>query len=120
MGHRVNRVRIDRVVPYGRAKIGRGVELIPTPGHTPGQFSTLVKVGRARMLFTGDFVWREDGEWRPGNASRKRMSKSFNGLRGLAFDYVVPWTSYAHTEFFVPVRSVEAVVDAMIAACRKP
>ena len=85
MGHRANRVRIDGVLPYRRSKIDRDVEVIPTPGHTPGQLSTLAKVGRAKILFTGDFVWREDRQWRPGNWSRKKMLKSFEGLRKLQF-----------------------------------
>jgi hypothetical protein len=48
------------------------------------------------------------------------MLKSFEGLRDLAFDHVVPCTSYAATEFFVPIPSVDAAVDEMIAACTKP
>ena len=48
------------------------------------------------------------------------MRKSFEGLRDLVFDYVVAWTSYAQTELFVPIPSVDAAVDAMIAACSKP
>jgi hypothetical protein len=48
------------------------------------------------------------------------MLKSFEGLRDLAFDVVVAWTGYAQTEFFVPIASVNAAVDEMIAACSKP
>jgi hypothetical protein len=48
------------------------------------------------------------------------MRKSFEGLRDLEFDYVVPWTSYAQTELFVEISSVDETVDAMIAACPKP
>jgi hypothetical protein len=33
---------------------------------------------------------------------------------------VAPWTSYAQTEFFVPIDSVDRAVDEMIAACPKP
>jgi glyoxylase-like metal-dependent hydrolase (beta-lactamase superfamily II) len=117
MGHRVNRVRVDHALPFEPTTVEGDVRLIPTPGHTPGQFSTLVELGGARLLFTADFVWREDGKWRPGNASRKKMLQSFERLRGLAFDCVVPWTAYAQTEFFVPIASVDAAVDAMIAAC---
>jgi glyoxylase-like metal-dependent hydrolase (beta-lactamase superfamily II) len=120
MGHRVNAVRIDHVLPFERATIEGDVRLIPTPGHTAGQFSTLVEVGGSRILFTADFVWRENGRWRPGSSSRKKMQKSFEGLRDLNFDCVVPWTGYAQTELYVPVASVDAAVDAMIAACRKP
>ncbi|MDQ0463092.1 hypothetical protein QO010_000840 [Caulobacter ginsengisoli] len=120
MGHRTNAAHIDHVMPFERATVEGDVRLIPTPGHTPGQFSTLAEVGGARILFTADFVWREGGRWRPGNLSRKKMIKSFEGLRDLAFDHVAPWTGYGQTEFFVPIASVDAAVDEMIAACSKP
>ncbi len=120
MGHRTNGVRIDRVLPFERATIEGDVALIPTPGHTAGQFSSLVEVGGTRILFTADFVWREDGRWRPGNLSRKKMLKAFEGLRDVEFDVVAPWTSYAQTEFHVPISSVGQTVDEMIAACSKP
>jgi glyoxylase-like metal-dependent hydrolase (beta-lactamase superfamily II) len=120
MGHRSNPVRIDHALPLQRTTVEGDVELIPTPGHTEGQFSTLVDVEGARCLFTADFVYRKEGAWVPGNASRKKMLRSFEGLRELAFEYVVPWTSYSQTEFFVPVSDVDATVLAMIAACSKP
>ena len=120
MGHRVNRVHVDHALPFERTTIEGDVLLVPTPGHTAGQFSTLVEVGGTRILFTADFVWRANGKWRPGNSSRKKMLKAFEGLRDLQFDVVVPWTSYAQTEFHVPIASVNRTVDEMIAACPKP
>jgi glyoxylase-like metal-dependent hydrolase (beta-lactamase superfamily II) len=120
MGHRVNSVHIDHVMVFERVTIEGDVRLIPTPGHTAGQFSTLVEVAGAPILFTADFVWRVDGRWRPGSASRKKMVKSFEGLRDLDFDCVVPWTSYTQTEIFVPIDSVDAAVDEMIAGCSEP
>jgi len=120
MGHRVNQVRIDHALPFERTVVEGDVQLIPTPGHTAGQFSTLVELAGSRILFTADFVWRESGRWRPGNSSRKKMRPAFEGLRDLKFDMVAPWTSYSQTEFFVPVDSVDRAVDEMIAACPKP
>ncbi|HWA60161.1 MAG TPA: MBL fold metallo-hydrolase [Caulobacteraceae bacterium] len=120
MDHRKNAVRIDHAVPLERTRVEGDVLLVPTPGHTAGQLSTLVEVEGTRILFTADFVWRENGRWRPGNLRRKKMLKSFEGLRDLAFDAVVPWTGYAATEFFVPVDDVQRTVDEMIAACPKP
>jgi glyoxylase-like metal-dependent hydrolase (beta-lactamase superfamily II) len=120
MGHRTNPVTIHHVLPFERTMIEGDVELIPTPGHTAGQFSTLAEVGGARILFTADFVWREGGRWRPGNLSRRKMRQGLEGLRELDFDCVVPWTSYAHSEFFVPVADVGKAVDEMLAACTKP
>ena len=120
MGHRANQVRIDHALPFERKLIEGDAQLIPTAGHTPGQFSTLADVDGRRILFTADFVYRSGGAWRPGNLSRKKMLKSFEGLRDLAFDHVVTCTNYSSEEFFVPVPSVDAAVDAMIAACTKP
>jgi len=48
------------------------------------------------------------------------MAQSFEGLRDLKFDHVVPWTGYGQTEFFVPIEDVGRTVDEMIAACPKP
>jgi glyoxylase-like metal-dependent hydrolase (beta-lactamase superfamily II) len=120
MGHRANQVRVEHALAFERTTIEGDVQLIPTPGHTAGQFSTLAQVEGRRVLFTADFVYRRNGAWRPGNLSRKKMLKSFEGLRDLAFDHVVPCTPYSETEFFVPIASVDAAVDAMIAACSKP
>jgi glyoxylase-like metal-dependent hydrolase (beta-lactamase superfamily II) len=120
VGHRANAMHVDHALAFERTTVEGDVLLVPTPGHTAGQFSTLVEVEGARILFTADFVWRDGGRWRPGNSSRKTMRKSFEGLRDLAFDYVVAWTSYTQTELFVPIPSVDAAVDAMIAACPKP
>jgi len=120
MGHRTKAVRIDHALAFERTTIEGDVLLVPTPGHTAGQFSTLAVVEGARILFTADFVWREGGRWRPGNLSRRKMAASFEGLRDLAFDVVVPWTGYDQTELFVAVADVEETVDAMLAACSKP
>ena len=120
MGRRPNQVRIDHALAFERTVIEGDVQLIPTPGHTEAQFSTLAEVGGRRILFTADFVYRSDAGWRPGNLSRRKMLKSFEGLRDLEFDHVVPCTSYSREEFFVPIASVDAAVDAMIAACTKP
>lgn len=120
MGHRSNAVHIDHVLPFKPTTIEGDVLLIPTPGHTAGQFSTLAQVEGRRILFTADFVWREGGRWRPGHLSRKKMIRSFEGLRDLDFDHVVPWTSYGQTEFFVAIGDVDRAVDEMIAACSNP
>ena len=120
MGHRVNQVTVHHALPFERTVVEGDVLLVPTPGHTAGQFSTLVEVGGARVLFTADCVWREGGRWRPGSSSRKKMRAAFEGLRDLKFDVVVAWTGYSQTELFVPITSVDQTVDEMIAACRKP
>jgi glyoxylase-like metal-dependent hydrolase (beta-lactamase superfamily II) len=120
MGHRKGQVQVDHALPFERTTIEGDVLLVPTPGHTAGQFSTLLEVGGLKLLFTADFVYRAGGRWKPGSASRKKMTRSFEGLRDLAFDHVVPWTGYSQTEFAIPVASVNATVDEMIAGCTRP
>ena len=53
----------------GRQVDENGVEVIPTPGHTPGSTSYLVTgVEGERYLFTGDTVFTgDDGTWAAGN-----------------------------------------------------
>ncbi|MBL1079393.1 MBL fold metallo-hydrolase [Nocardia sp. 2] len=44
-----------------------GVEVIPTPGHTPGSTSYLAQISGRRYLFTGDTILRgEKGDWWAG------------------------------------------------------
>jgi glyoxylase-like metal-dependent hydrolase (beta-lactamase superfamily II) len=68
--------RIAKVVDDGvwldhREVDENGVEVIPTPGHTPGSTSYLVTgAGGAGYLFTGDTIYTErDGSWAAGNLS---------------------------------------------------
>jgi glyoxylase-like metal-dependent hydrolase (beta-lactamase superfamily II) len=120
MAHRTQQVQIDHALPYERTIVEGDVMLVPTPGHTAGQFATLCEVHGTKLLFTADFIWIEQGNWRPGNFSRRKMRKALEGLRDLAFDYVVPWTAYSADAFFMKIDDVNATVDAMIAACPKP
>ena len=46
-----------------RATLDGDFELIPIPGHTPGATAFLWDSGEHRMLFTGDSVFLDDGEW---------------------------------------------------------
>jgi hypothetical protein len=52
-----------------RGADGNAVEVVPTPGHTPGSTSYVVTgVGGERYLFTGDTVFTGgDGSWAAGN-----------------------------------------------------
>ncbi len=120
VAHRSHKVHIDQVLPFERTTIEGDVRLIPVPGHTAGQFATLCDVAGAKLLFISDFIYRDAGKWRPGNLSRRKMKAGLEGLRDLAFDYVVPWTGYASPEFAVKIDDVNATVDAMLAACPKP
>jgi hypothetical protein len=77
-----------------REMIGDDLEVIPTPGHTAGTTSYLWDNGTHRFLFTGDFIWIEDGEWKAVVLDAGLRSDYLDSLalvRGLDFDVLVPW-----------------------------
>ncbi|MGE2731832.1 MBL fold metallo-hydrolase [Mycolicibacterium vaccae] len=52
---------------HGHGTDDLGVEVIPTPGHSPGAVCYLVPGAEGRYLFTGDTLFRlADGRWRAG------------------------------------------------------
>ncbi|MGV0835756.1 MBL fold metallo-hydrolase [Mycolicibacterium thermoresistibile] len=72
-----------------------GVEIIPTPGHTPGSICYLVPgPGGARYLFTGDTLFvGADNEWAAGYiasfSDAPSLAESLRLLAGLAPDVVI-------------------------------
>jgi hypothetical protein len=77
-----------------RQFIDDDLEAIPTPGHTRGTTSYLWDNGRHRFLFTGDFIWIENGEWKAVVLDRGLRSDYLDSLalvRELDFDVLVPW-----------------------------
>ncbi|MFB2598484.1 MBL fold metallo-hydrolase [Herbiconiux sp. P17] len=78
----------------GRRMLDDDLEIIPTPGHTPGTTSFLWDDGRHRFLFTGDFIWIENGEWKAvvlHPRLRPEYLESLALVRDLDFDVLVPW-----------------------------
>jgi len=77
-----------------RQMIDDDLEVIPTPGHTSGTTSYLWNSGTHRFLFTGDFIWIENGEWKAVVLSprlRRDYLTSLALVRELEFDVLVPW-----------------------------
>lgn len=72
-----------------------GVEVIPTPGHSPGSTCFLVPgEGGASYLFTGDTMYRaDDGRWAagyiPGVSDADALAESLETLASLSPDLVV-------------------------------
>lgn len=71
------------------------VEIIPTPGHTPGStcFQVTGQQG-LRYLFTGDTLYRaKNGKWRAGmiegHSDRSQLRHSLQRLRTLSPDVVI-------------------------------
>src|SRR3712207_1030773 len=75
------------------------LEVIPTPGHTPGATAYLWDSGEHRMLFTGDTIYLRSEEWvaamLPGSSDRDAYVASLELLRELEFDVLVPWIASA-------------------------
>ncbi|GAA5091559.1 MBL fold metallo-hydrolase [Nocardia iowensis] len=71
-----------------------GLEVIPTPGHTPGSACYLATIGGKRYLFTGDtLVLGENGVWwagyLEGHSDRDTLLSSLDVLAGLNPDVIV-------------------------------
>ncbi len=80
----------------GRRMIDDDLEVIPTPGHTPGTTSYLWDNGTHRFLFTGDSLWVEYGDWRAvvlGGSDRAASLDSLRLISDLDFDVLVPWAA---------------------------
>ena len=79
-----------------RQMIDDDLEIIPTPGHTPGTTAYLWDSGRHRFLFTGDSLWVEYGDWKAvvlADSDRAASLDSLRLIRDLDFDVLVPWPS---------------------------
>lgn len=79
-----------------REALASDLEVIPTPGHTPGTTMFLWNNGEHRFLFTGDFLCVDNGEWRTvilGSSNREESIKSLEFIRDLEFDAIVPWVA---------------------------
>ncbi len=73
-------------------------EVIPTPGHTPGATAYLWDTGELRVLFTGDSIYLDEGEWVTAlldSSDRDSYLESLELIRGLDFDVLVPWGATA-------------------------
>ncbi|GAA1249655.1 MBL fold metallo-hydrolase [Prauserella halophila] len=71
-----------------------GIDVIPTPGHTPGSACYLVPLSGRKYLFTGDTIYADPhGHWRagyiPGMSDHAQLTASLTGLATLQPDVVV-------------------------------
>ncbi|WP_324293420.1 MULTISPECIES: MBL fold metallo-hydrolase [Staphylococcus] len=92
---------INRTVPIDgqfeqRKPIADDLEVISTPGHTPGTTMFLLDNGEHRFLFTGDFLCVDDGKWCTvilNSSDRQTSIKSLELIQDLDFDAIVPWVA---------------------------
>ena len=106
----------------GHELIDDDLEVIPTPGHTEGTTSYLWDSGTRRFLFTGDFLWIENGEWKAVVLDEGLRSQYLNSLavvRELDFDVLVPWgttddgPSCATTSAADARRRIDAIITRL-------
>ena len=105
-----------------RHTLDEDFEVIPTPGHTPGATAYLWDSGRHRILFTGDTIYLDDGEWVAAmldSSDRSAYIQSLELIRELDFDVLVPWAAtggrpyYALTGEVDARRRIDAILDRL-------
>jgi glyoxylase-like metal-dependent hydrolase (beta-lactamase superfamily II) len=99
-------------------------EVIPTPGHTSGATAYLWDSGRHRLLFTGDSIMLDDGEWIAAlleSSDRAAYLESLELLREVEFDVLVPWAASAGQPYVAVTSRSEARrrIDAIAARLRR-
>ena len=94
-----------------REKIADDLEVIPTPGHTAGTAMFLWDNGEHRVLFPGDSIWVQGGEWKAvllGESDREAYLASLALLIDLDFDILAPWGSEEGQPYGYGVTRLEA------------
>ncbi len=107
-----------------RHVLDEDLEVIPTPGHTPGATAYLWDSGEHRFLFTGDTLYLADGEWVAAvldSSDRDAYLESLELIRELDFDVLVPWAASAGQPFHAVVSEAEKRrrIDAVIERVRR-
>jgi len=94
-----------------REKVSDDFEIIPTPGHTAGTTMFLWDNGEHRLLFSGDAIWVQGGEWKAvllGESDRGDYVDSLSRLMELDFDILVPWGNEEGRPYAYSVSRVQA------------
>lgn len=105
-----------------RHMLDEDFEVIPTPGHTPGATAYLWDSGEHRVLFTGDTIYLDDGEWVAAvlsSSDRAAYLRSLELIAGLEFDVLAPWAAtrghqpYVITDGGDARRRVQAIAERL-------
>ncbi len=94
--HAEDRVEGARATFSRRHALDGDFEVIPTPGHTTGATAFLWDSGEHRVLFTGDTIYLDDGQWVAAvleSSDRAAYLESLELIRSLDFDVLVPWAA---------------------------
>ncbi len=83
-------VIVDKIINYEQHNLYDDLEVIPTPGHTPGAISYLWTAGEYKVLFIGDTVVPIDEEWEiwVTKPNRSKMLETMELLKKLDFNYM--------------------------------
>lgn len=95
----------------GRHDLDGDLEVIPTPGHTSGATTYLWDSGDHRLLFTGDTIYLDDGEWVAAvlpSSDRDAYVESLELIRELDYDVLVPWAATGGQDFYAVTDPAEA------------
>ena len=107
-----------------RHTLDEDLEVIPTPGHTSGATAYLWDSGEHRLLFSGDTIYLDQGEWVAAvlpSSDRSRYVDSIELIRELDFDVLVPWAATAGMPFYAATDSADARrrLDAILGRIRR-
>jgi glyoxylase-like metal-dependent hydrolase (beta-lactamase superfamily II) len=122
-GAAVARTRGVRATFSRRHTLDHDLDVIPTPGHTPGATAYLWDSGEHRFLFTGDTIYLRDGEWVAAvldSSDRRAYLESLAVIRELDFDVLVPWAATAGDAYHAMTsrRGARRRIDAIIERVR--
>ena len=110
-------VHADDPVDGARATFSRrhilddDFEVIPTPGHTPGATAYLWDSGEHRVLFTGDTIYLDDGQWIAAvlpSSDRDAYLQSLELIRSQEFDVLAPWAATRGQPYLVHTTPEDA------------
>lgn len=105
-----------------RHMLDEDFEVIPTSGHTPGASAYLWDSGQHRLLFTGDTIFLDGGEWVAAvlsSSDREAYVRSLELIGELDFDVLVPWAAtrgepcIAFTDRADARRRVGAIIERL-------
>jgi len=113
--HEADAPRVDvAVTTFSDGAAFGELKSIPIPGHTPGATAFLWN----GYLFTGDSLWLDGEDWVAavlGDSDREAYIESLERLRGVDFDYLVPWGASAGGPWYAAAdrERLDAVIDRL-------